>query len=279
MPDCERRQPRERRLDAVAKPYIPGAEPIVLDGGPRGVLILHGFGDTPQSVARLASVFHANGWTVRAPALRGHGSTLLAFTKARAGEWFDDARNALRQLQSRCNSVVIIGQSMGGALATVLAAEERVDALVLLVPFCGMSPRGRAIARFHRVVSLFKPHLRSRSDSSILDPIARRSALGRGITTPRLLHELLLVVRRARKSAGRVRVPALVIHSRRDPRISISDANEAFKRLGSAEKRLEWVERSGHVISVDYDRDWVAKCALEWMNAHTRETAHRTRTP
>ena len=98
---------------------------------------------------------------------------------------------------------------------------ERIDALVLLVPFCGMSPRGQTIARFHRVVSLFKPHLRSRSDSSILDPMARRNALGRGIATPRLLHELLLVVRRARKSAGHVRVPTLIIHSRRDPRISI----------------------------------------------------------
>ena len=279
MPGFDRRHPRERRLDAVAKPYIPGAEPIALDGGRRGVLILHGFGDTPQSVGGLASVFHANGWTVRAPALRGHGSTLLAFTKARAGEWLEDARNALHQLQSQCNPVAIIGQSMGGALATILTAEERVDALVLLVPFCSMSPRGQTIARFHRLVSRFKPHLRSRSDSSILDPIARRNALGRGIATPRLLHELLLVVRRARKSAGRVRVPALVIHSRRDPRISSSDAEEAFRRLGSPDKRLEWVERSGHVISVDYDRDWVAKRALEWLNANARDSANAIAKP
>jgi carboxylesterase len=266
-----RRHVLERRLDAVANPYIPGAEPIALDGGPRGVLILHGFGDTPQSVAGLASACHANGWTVRAPTLRGHGSTLLAFTKSRADEWLDDARNALKQLRSRCSAVAIIGQSMGGAVATILAAEERIDALVLLVPFCAMSPRGQAIARFHTVVTLFKPHLRSRSDSSILDPGARRNALGRGITTPRLVHELLRIVRRAQKSAGRVRAPTLVVHSRRDPRIPESDANNAFKRLGSPEKRLEWVERSGHVISVDYDRDWVAKTAVSWIEAHGQE--------
>jgi carboxylesterase len=271
MPGVPRRHPRERRLDAAAKPYIPGAEPIALDGGHRGVLILHGFGDTPQSVAGLASACHANGWTVRAPTLRGHGSTLLAFTKSRADEWFEDARNALTQLRSRCRAVAIIGQSMGGAIATILAAEERVDALVLLVPFCGMSARGQAIARFHRVVSLFKPHLRSRSDSSILDPVARRNALGRGITTPRLVHELWRIVRRARKSAGRVRAATLVIHSRRDPRITEPDANNAFKRLGSPEKRLEWVERSGHVISVDYDRDWVAKTVVTWIDAHAQE--------
>jgi carboxylesterase len=258
-----------RRLDAVATPYIPGAEPIALDGGARGVLILHGFGDTPQSVRGLASAFHEHGWTVRAPALRGHGSTLLAFTKARAEEWVTDARRELQQVRARCSRVAIIGQSMGGAVATILAAEERIDALVLLVPFLAMSPRGLAIARFHRVVSLFKPHLRSRSDSSILDPVARRHALGRGITTPRLVHELALVVQRARKSAAGVRVPTLVVHSRRDHRITTAEAEASFRRLGSLEKQLEWVERSGHVISVDHDRDLVAKRALDWLNAHT----------
>lgn len=277
MPAFTRRQRRERRLDAVATPYIPGAEPIALDSGSRGVLILHGFGDTPQSVAGLAAVLHAHGWTVRAPTLRGHGSTLQAFTKARASEWLGDARNALHELQSRTAAVAVIGQSMGGALATVLAAEEQIDALALLVPFCNMSPRGRAIGRFHRLIAPFRPYLRSRSDSSILDPIARRHALGRGIATPRLLHELLHVVRRARESAPRVRVPALVIHSRRDPRISVSDAEEAFNRLGSRDKLLAWVERSGHVISVDHDREWVARRTLDWLNVHVDE--RRTRKP
>ena len=278
MSDLTRRNPRERRLDAIARPYIPGAEPIALDGGSsRGVLILHGFGDTPQSVRGLATAFHENGWTVRAPTLSGHGSTLYAFTKARAADWLSDAQSALQQLQSRCASVAVIGQSMGGALGTVLAAEERIDALVLLVPFLGMSPRGRAIARLHRVLSRFKPYLRSRSDSSILDPVARRNALGRGIATPRLLHELLLVVQRARKSARRVRVPALVIHSRRDPRITVSDAEEAFNRLGSADKRIEWVERSGHVISVDHDRERVAQLTLDWLNAHAQESERSSR--
>ena len=259
----------ERRLDSEAKPYIPGAEPIALDAGSRGVLILHGFGDTPQSVRGLASAFHEHSWTVRAPTLSGHGSSLHAFTRARAADWLIDARSALQQLQARCSRISVIGQSMGGALATILAAESRVEALVLLVPFPAMSPRGLVIAKFHRVVSLFTPYLRSRSDSSILDPVARRNALGRGIATPRLVHELALVVRLARKSAARVQVPALVIHSRRDPRIAPADAAEAFQRLGSPVKMLEWVERSGHVVSVDHDRDVVAKRALDWLNAHT----------
>jgi carboxylesterase len=257
-------------LDAGDQPaaFIAGAEPVSLDGGPRGVLVLHGFGDTPQSVRDLAMTLHAKGWTVRAPALTGHGVTLDLFTRARAVQWLDDGRTSLQQLRDRCASIAIVGQSMGGALATILAAEEEIDALVLLVPFMKLSPRATAFAAFHKIVALVKPLLRSKSEYSILDPEARGQALGKGVATPRLLRELSLVVNQARQAARQVTVPTLVIHSRRDLRITVRDAKAAYAALGASEKRLEWVEHSGHVISVDHDREKVASRTVAWLEAH-----------
>ena len=249
---------------------LPGAEPIALDHGSRGVLILHGFGDTPQSIRDLAAQLYANGWTVRAPLLHGHGASLRAFTSARADQWLSGARAALAELRSRAEHVAIIGQSMGGALGTILASEDRVEALVLLAPYMALPRRAARIAAFHRVVAPFVPYLRSRSESSILDPEARRKALGRGITTPRLLHELSLVVRRAWRAAPVVAAPTLVIHSRRDPRVTIADAEAAFAALGCADKSLLWVERSGHVISVDFDRDLVSQHVIDWLESRVR---------
>ena len=248
--------------------FMPGAEPVLLDGEPRGVLLLHGFGDTPQSVRGLALALHANGWTVCAPALTGHGVTLDMFTQSRAVQWLADARSSFHHLRARCASVAIVGQSMGGALATILASDEEVDALVLLVPFMKLSPRASAFAAFHRLVSLVKPFLLSKSESSILDPVARSQALGKGVATPRLLRELSLVVGEARRAARKVTAPTLVIHSRRDPRIAIDDAEAAFAGLGPSEKQLEWVEHSGHVISVDHDRELVASRTVAWLESH-----------
>jgi carboxylesterase len=258
------------RIEPGGEPasFIAGAEPVSLDGGPRGVLLLHGFGDTPQSVRDLALVLHAKGWTVRAPALTGHGVTLDLFTRARAVQWLADGRTSLRQLRARCESIAIVGQSMGGALATILAAEEEVDALVLLVPFMKLSPRATAFAAFHRIVALVKPFLRSKSEYSILDPVARRQALGKGVATPRLLRELSLVVSQARRATRQVTAPTLVIHSRRDLRIAVRDAEVAYAALGASEKRLEWVEHSGHVISVDHDREQVTSRTIAWLEAH-----------
>lgn len=247
---------------------IEGAEPVSLNHGDRGVLILHGFGDTPQSVRALATALHASGWTVRAPLLHGHGSSLRAFTDARAKSWLADARRALDDLRTHATRVSVVGQSVGGALATILASEALLDTMVLLAPFVRLSRRAARIAAFHRVVSPFVPYLESHSESSILDPEARSRALGRGVTTPRLLHELSLIVQHAQESAPSVRVPTLVIHSRQDPRVAIVDAEAAFARLGSREKGLEWATRSGHVLTVDFDRDWVTGRVLSWLESH-----------
>lgn len=266
------RSRNRRRYETAAHrvELLPGAEPVALHGGPKGVLLLHGFGDTPQSLSGLAAHLHAEGWAVRVPLLHGHGTSLQAFTSARSDEWLIGARTALVELRGRASHVAIVGQSMGGALATILAAEGGVETLVLLAPYMALPRRAARIGAFHHVVSPFVPYLRSRSESSILDPEARRKALGRGITTPRLLHELSRVVRRARALSPRVTAPALVIHSRNDPRVTVANAEAAFASLGSEEKALEWVERSGHVISVDFDRELVAQRVFDWLELHVR---------
>lgn len=253
---------------AAPPSVLPGAEPVVFDRNGRGVLILHGFGDTPQSVRALAEYLHQRGWSVRAPLLHGHGASLRAFTNASAAAWISDARDALREMRERCDVVAVIGQSMGGALATILAAESRVDALVLLAPYMRLSHRATWIGRFHYAVGIFLPYLTSRSESSILDPEARGRALGRGLMTPRLVRELSRVVRMARAAARRVRAPTLVIHSPQDPRVSVANAEAAFAELGCETKSLQWARRSGHVLSVDYDRDWVAGEAADWLERH-----------
>ena len=81
---------------------IAGAESIRLagDAGAPSVLLLHGFGDTPQSLRGLALHLHQTlRWTVHAPLLPGHGRDLRAFARSNARMWQDAARAALLDLQ------------------------------------------------------------------------------------------------------------------------------------------------------------------------------------
>ena len=268
-----RRTEREvsARLPVGPDGIIPGAQSIAIDppGAQSGALLLHGFGDTPQSLRYLADHLGAAGYSVRAPLLPGHGRTLRAFARSRSGEWLGAARAARDALQGRCRHVVIVGQSMGGALAVMLAAERPPAALVLLAPYLAPSPGVRRIARWGDVASVVAPYVGSRSGGlSIHDPEERARALGYGLTTPRLLAELARLSERADAALGEVRSPTLVIQSRDDHRVAASVAEGAMRRLATRHARLEWVEGCGHVLTVDLERDRVFALIGEWLAQH-----------
>ena len=185
------------RLPLGASGFVVGAEPIALAGDPdRAAVLLHGFGDTPQTMAYLAERLHGAGWTVYAPVLPGHARTLREFGATGADAWIAFAREELTRARARHRTVVLVGLSMGGALATAVAADDvDLPALVLLAPYLSVLPNVRRLARAHRVLSLATVYVFGRSERSILDPEARRHNLGFGYTTPRLLGELQRVAR------------------------------------------------------------------------------------
>ncbi|HEX5832172.1 MAG TPA: alpha/beta fold hydrolase [Gemmatimonadaceae bacterium] len=264
-----RRYPSLPDRTVGADGIVPGAEPIHLPAsGRRAALLLHGFGDTPQPLGHLAAHLHAHGWAVRAPLLPGHGRTLAAFSESGCDDWIRHAREEFAALRRQHAVVAVVGLSMGGALATILAGEadgKKMVALALVAPYLSMPRTVRGLARLHRVWAPVVPVVGSRGERSILDDVERARSLAYGIVTGRLLRELLTVVDRAAAAAPHVTVRTLVVHSRQDIRIPAAAAQRAFDRLGAAEKRLEWVDDGGHVLTVDHGRDRVQALVAEWL--------------
>jgi carboxylesterase len=259
------------RLTVRPDGIVAGAAPIdLVADGTTAVLMLHGFGDTPQTLEYLAHAIHAQGWTVRVPLLPGHGRKLDDFAASRAQDWIDCARAEIESLRSRYQTVSLVGLSMGGSLATILAAElPDLAALVLLAPYLSMPTRLRRAARFHHVLGLPLPYLRGGGGRSIRDPAEVARNLSYGFTTPRLVFELARVVERARKAAPRVSTPTLVVQSRQDHRIPPAAAERAFSLFTAGERRLIWTEGNGHIITVDYGRDAIFAAVTSWLASHT----------
>ncbi len=248
-----------------------GAETIDLrEEGSHGALLLHGFGDTPQTLAGLAKKLKAGGYGVYAPLLPGHGRTMEEFAKSGADEWARTARDAFDEMHSRHASVSVVGLSMGGALAIALTAEVgEVPALALIAPYIEMPARLRAAASTHRLWGKFAGELSAQNPLSIRDPIAREKSLAYGAVTGSRLYQLLKVVRRARKALKDVTAPTLLIQSREDPRCSVRGAERAMEMLGAREKKLIWTQGAGHVITVDYGRERVYREIRTWLDTHT----------
>lgn len=262
-----------RRLPTGPDGVVMGAERIQLQGSNgRAAMLLHGFNDTPQSMAYLAAAVHGAGYTVVAPRLPGHGVRLPDMARdARSAQWRSTVAHEYAQLRTAHDTVVVCGQSMGGALAVLLAAAHReLPALVLLAPFLGMSVR----MQFQIIASMWwnfgaPYHIGTGGERSLHDPVARVQTLGPRVFTARMMNELRTVARAAERALPGVVVPTLYLQSREDNRISSEDAERHFAMLGSGEKVQRWVVGSGHIISADYCRDDVARQVIEWFAEHS----------
>lgn len=257
-----------RRFQLSAHGIVPGAESIALDASrTHAVLLLHGFNDTPQSVAPLATALERAGWTVRVPLLPGHGRALAVMSRGRAVEWLAGARAQYSALRATHATVAICGQSMGAALAVQIASETPdLPALVLLSPFIGMSPMLSLKFALTWIPQLFFPYRNSTgSDRSIHDPQAKAQALGTGVVTARLLLELRTVALDAQSALPAVRAPTLYLQSREDNRVRAPDAERNFAALGAHQREQRWLTGCGHIIAVDYCKAEVARQTVEWF--------------
>jgi carboxylesterase len=264
----------EREYSARRPPgadgVVPGAEGFTLEGANgRAVLLLHGFGDTPQTLRYLAGRLHAEGYTVRAPLLPGHGRGLRDFATASADDYLRAMRDELAQLRERVPWVGVIGLSMGGAIAARLTAEcGEVRVLALLAPYL-TPPRGVAlVAHTAPLWSAVLPYVGGRAgDASVHDPVARAASFAYGVFPPRAVRALCATAAAGRRALPLITVPTLVVYSREDNRIPFALAETATTSLaGPTERR--WVTGCGHVITVDYCRDAVATFVVDFLARH-----------
>ena len=247
-----------------------GAETIDLqEGNSHGILLLHGFGDTPQTLGLLAHHLHDQGFDVKAPLLPGHGTSVSAFMQSRRQDWLACARQELATLESNHDRVSIAGLSMGGAIAAILATETpRLCSLVLIAPYLDVSAFQRFASVSHWIWGPIAGVRKSSSPRSILDPSERAKNLGYGVYTGRLLYELWRLASQGRRALGQISAPTLLLQSKADPRIPPAVAERALAMLGAREKKLEWIEGGGHIITVDYGRDKVFNEVTKWVKTN-----------
>ncbi len=242
-------------------PLLPGAEPFFADGGPVGVVLVHGITGSPASIRPWAEHLAAAGITVAVPRLAGHGTCWQDLAMTRWEDWYAAVERSFDDLTRRCRTVFAGGLSMGGTLVIRLA-EERGDAvagLVLVNPsLLTRDRRMHALPVLRRVV---------RSVPGIGNDINKRGQdeVAYDRVPLQALHSLTQLWRVTRRDLGRVTQPLLVFRSVVD-RVVEPDSAELLRRsVSSSDVEERLLHDSYHVATLDNDAPLIFNGTLDFL--------------
>lgn len=243
---------------------MPGAEPFRYEGGDTGCVLLHGFTSTPQEMRPLGEFLRDRGFTVRGVLLAGHGTRVEDLHATTWRDWYRSAYEGWRELQGSCQRVFVIGQSLGGALALHLAAHVPLPGVVALSAPLVTDIKLLWLARTLKYVWRY----RKKGVSNIHDPEALAVRVAYRYTPNRSNEQAVLFFRHLYDDLPEVHTPTLLIHSRQDKTVDPASMPRIYERLGAEDKQMMWLENSGHVVTVDYDRGLVYAAIERFITGH-----------
>lgn len=245
-------------------PVLPGAEPSSSAGGPHGVLVLHGFTGTPQSMRGLAEAFAREGFAVELPLLPGHGTSVEDMAATTWADWSQAAEAAYEDLSARSDRVVVAGLSMGGTLAIWLATRHPDIAGIVLVNPGVVAPDEMRIAL--QALLDGDTEIMPGVGNDIADPAQTELAYSEAPVRPLL--SLLDALDDLDANLGAIKSPMLVMTSPQD-HVVPPGASEHLARSVTVPTELVNLERSYHVATLDYDKDQIERRAIEFARRVT----------
>ena len=251
---------------------LPGAEPFRLEGGASRLLLLHGFASTPFEMRYLAERLHQEGHTCVCPLLPGHGTHLSFFARTTWRDWFQTAQSAFEQLVAEVegSQVAVVGQSLGALLGLRLAAlwPKQVAALACLATPLSFLPLSAAAITAYRYTPLRLLNLEvpRAGGVDIRETRLRRGLPGYDRLPLRAAASFRELQREVEGLLHRVHSPLVVLHGSEDHTAPLDNAEQVLRGVSSAVKQIEVLQQSYHVLSLDVEKDKVARVLIDFFH-------------
>lgn len=246
-----------------------GAEPVYLKGSnSKAVLMIHGYIGSPTDYGRLPELVNRLGYTVAVPLLPGHGRDPREFSKISAQELIDYVDAEYLKLAKTHDEVIVIGFSMGGALATLLESKYQFKQLVLLAPYYEIAHQWYYLLPAETYADAFTPHVpylyRPKSFKQVNDRRFLDKIIAYDYISTKGSQAAIELGKRAHPSAKNIKARTLIIHSKKDKATSYRAAKEMAGSLNSLDKFVS-LEKSNHMILWDYESELVEKEILNFL--------------
>nr|WP_077625229.1 alpha/beta fold hydrolase [Sediminibacillus massiliensis] len=225
----------------------------------KGCLCIHGFTGGPYEVDPLAEYVRENtDWLVKVPCLPGHGDT-LNLKGVTFDQWVSAAEDEFRMLEKQCEQVFVVGFSMGGMIASYLAAKYPVAKLALL------SPAGKYIDIKQMGVELgsfFVKGLKGELDN---DPMFNNYKCKWGSVPFKAMIEFQKCVRFTRPYLENIECPVLIAQGRQDSLVPFKTLHYLDKEISGADTELILYDKSKHMICLGEQKEELIQTVFSFL--------------
>ncbi len=235
------------------------AQPYFHAGSETGCLLMHGFTGTPANVRFIAEALASAGHTVYSPMLSGHGTSLRDMNGQRYTDWLRDAEEGYEALKKAgCTEIFVLGHSMGGVLAMLLAARTEISGLVL---FCAPL-RLKAYLHLAGPIGAVKPYIYDNVPAAYQGNPYAQGYIG---TPIRRIRDIKRLCALAKQEISNITCPILLFQSRNDNRVDLKSVGMIERSVKSAACTTVYLERSTHGCPYGQEREDIALRCLAFV--------------
>ncbi len=236
-------------------------------GGRTGVLLMHGFCGTPSEMRYLGQYLKDKGFTVMGICLKGHGTDIRDMQKATYRDWISSAVEGYKSLKQQCDEVFVVGLSMGGILGLYLARNFDIKGVVSL------SAPIRILNR-KSYIEFAGKCIRRRKFSITQDMIFKcsdKAVMGYSKAPLVSIYNLLRLIRYIKHNIYAIKKPVLIIQSYGDRVVNPASAGFIYNNIGSEDKSIVYLHKSGHVITCDCEKEIVFDEIYKFINDRRKQ--------
>ncbi len=237
-------------------------KPFFFKAGNRAVLLLHGFTGSSSDVRMLGRFLEKNGYTCHAPHYKGHGVPPEELIETSPEEWWEDVLQGYQTLKDAgYEEIAVAGLSLGGVFSLKLSTLKPLKGIVTM---CSPMTMRTTDKMFEGVLKYAKDYKRfeGKKDDEIEHEV--EAIRLKGMPS---LSELQQLVVDVRGELDMVYAPLLVVQSKNDEIIDPNSAHIIYDEVESLRKELLWFEHSGHVITLDKEKEQLHEAVLKFLES------------
>lgn len=207
-----------------------------------GCLLVHGFGGIPQEMLPLGKFLERHGYKVKVVQLPGHGRDAANASSIRWQDWLASLQLSYEQMAEEVTETFVLGHSMGGLLALLLAAQYPVRGVVGFAPICTFTNWQKTALWIGRLFKRLPPTLGfySPDGESLRIHITKIPAAA--------VFELNELISTAASELDNVRAPVLLFYGGFDLSVSASSGTRLQSLLPNAQVEKVILPRAGHLL-------------------------------